>query len=117
MPILADVAIPVPHARAFTYEVPAALASAVRPGARVLCELGNRKALGVVLDVSQREAPTVRVEPIVSVVDADPVLPVELLSFLQQLGSYYLAPIGEVLRLALPAVERERARELSAQGE
>src|SRR5204863_4576812 len=39
------------------------------------------------------------------------------LKFVSELASYYLAPIGEVLRLALPALERERLRDLEAQGE
>src|SRR5262249_6684932 len=56
-------------------------------------------------------------KPLVSLVDETPVVPAELLSFLEALASYYLAPIGEVLRLALPALERERVREMEQQGE
>ncbi|AUX25711.1 primosome assembly protein PriA [Sorangium cellulosum] len=119
MPLLADVAVPVPLAQAFTYEVPAALAAEVRPGARVLCEFHRRKLLGVVLSVSERSAaidPS-RIKPLAALVDARPALPAELLSFLQELAAYYFAPIGEVLRLALPAIEREQVRALKAQAE
>ena len=35
-----------------------------------------------------------------------------LLAFLRDLAAYYFAPIGEVMRLALPPLERETAREL-----
>ncbi|WP_438015676.1 primosomal protein N' [Sorangium sp. So ce315] len=119
MPLLADVAVPVPLSQAFTYEVPAALAAEVRPGARVLCEFHRRKLLGVVLAVSERSTaidPS-RIKPLAALVDARPALPAELLSFLQELAAYYFAPIGEVLRLALPAIEREQVRALKAQGE
>ncbi|WP_437575535.1 replication restart helicase PriA [Sorangium sp. So ce887] len=119
MPLLADVAVPVPLSQAFTYEVPAALAGEVRPGARVLCEFHRRKLIGVVLAVSERSAaidPS-KIKPLAALVDARPALPAELLSFLQVLASYYFAPIGEVLRLALPAIEREQVRALKAQGE
>ncbi|WP_434042930.1 MULTISPECIES: replication restart helicase PriA [Sorangium] len=119
MPLLADVAVPVPLSQAFTYEVPAALAAEVRPGARVLCEFHRRKLLGVVLSVSERSTaidPS-RIKPLAALVDARPALPAELLSFLQELAAYYFAPIGEVLRLALPAIEREQVRALKAQGE
>ncbi|WP_437568605.1 replication restart helicase PriA [Sorangium sp. So ce542] len=119
MPLLADVAVPVPLSQAFTYEVPAALAGEVRPGARVLCEFHRRKLLGVVLAVSERSAaidPS-KIKPLAALVDARPALPAELLSFLQELAAYYFAPIGEVLRLALPAIEREQVRALKAQGE
>src|SRR5262249_38778182 len=50
-------------------------------------------------------------------VDAEPVLPAELLGFLQQLSDYYFAPIGEVLHLSLPALERDQVRALKAQGD
>ncbi|WP_437673064.1 replication restart helicase PriA [Sorangium sp. So ce131] len=119
MPLLADVAVPVPLSQAFTYEVPAALADGVRPGARVLCDFHRRKLLGVVLAVSERSAAIdpAKIKPLAALVDARPALPAELLSFLQELAAYYFAPIGEVLRLALPAIEREQVRALKAQGE
>src|SRR6185312_798768 len=118
MELLADVAVPIPLSHALTYGVPAALAASVRPGARVVCELGRRRVVGVVLRVGEREPPPgIAVKPLAALVDPDPVLPPELLGFLQDLGSYYLAPIGEVLRLALPALEREQVRALAAQGE
>jgi primosomal protein N' (replication factor Y) len=94
--------------------VDAALKDGVRRGARVLCELGRRKAVGVVLEVSDRasELPEARLKPILAVVDAEPALPEELLGFLQELARYYVAPIGDVMELALPAVERSAARSL-----
>ncbi|HEX3775160.1 MAG TPA: primosomal protein N' [Polyangiaceae bacterium] len=111
----ARVAIPVPLGQAFSYLVPAELAAGVRRGARVLCEFGKRRVLGVVLDVGT-EAPDVppeKLKPLRAVVDSEPVLPDELLSFLQELARYYIAPIGEVIELALPAVERTAAEALS----
>jgi primosomal protein N' (replication factor Y) len=118
VPWLADVAVPVPLARPFTYAVPDAMRETLRPGARVACEFGARRLVGVVLRVEEREAPAgAKIKPIRAVVDAEPVLPEELLRFLLELAHYYLAPIGEVLRLALPALEREQVRALSAQAE
>jgi primosomal protein N' (replication factor Y) (superfamily II helicase) len=117
MPLLADVAVPVPLSRAFTYAVPPELAAAIKPGARVVCELGKRRLVGVVLGVADRSLPGVKLKPIAAVVDPEPILPAELLAFLVQLGGYYFAPIGEVLRLALPAMERDQVRALGAQGE
>jgi primosomal protein N' (replication factor Y) len=116
--LVADVAVPVPLARAFSYAVPAAHATQVAPGARVVCELGRRRVVGVVLDVAEREpregAPPLK--PIAAVLDPEPILGPELLRFLVELASYYFAPIGEVLRLALPALERAEVRGLRDQG-
>ena len=112
--LLARVAVPVPLGQAFTYAVSAELAARVQRGARVLCEFGRRKLLGVVLDVGEREpdiAPE-KIKALGAVVAEEPVLSEELLSFLQELGRYYVAPIGEVIQLALPALERSAARAL-----
>src|SRR4051812_28690479 len=117
--LIADVAVPVPLGRPFSYSVPAALIASVSPGIRVLCQFGPRKTLGVVLDVSDREPAfdKSKLRPISAVVDSEPVLPAELLAFLRELSSYYLAPIGEVLRMALPALERTQVRALMAHDE
>ena len=116
----ARLAVPAPLGQAFSYLVPPELRGRVKRGARVLCELGRRKVLGVVLDVAERvpDIAVERMKPIVAVVDAEPVLPEELLSFLQELARYYVAPIGGAIELSLPAVERTAAELLKAtQGE
>lgn len=110
--LLAKVAVPVPLGRAFTYSVRPEIAASIRRGARVLCEFGSRKMLGVVLEVADREPEIAedKLKPVSQVVDPYPVLPDELLTFLQELARYYVAPIGGVIQLALPAVERSVAR-------
>jgi primosomal protein N' (replication factor Y) len=106
--LLASVAVPVPLGQAFTYQVLPAQAAACRRGMRVVCELGRRQLIGVVLQVADREPEiaVAKLKPLGRFVESEPALPEELLDFLIELSRYYLAPIGEVLRLALPAVER-----------
>src|SRR5258708_5519623 len=88
MPLLADVAVPVPLSRAFTYEVPAALAADVRPGARVICNFGPRRLVGVVLAVTDRPLPggSMKGRPIAAVLDPEPALPPALLVFFRPAG-------------------------------
>jgi primosomal protein N' (replication factor Y) (superfamily II helicase) len=110
----ARVAVPAPLGRAFTY---AALGTLPKPGSRVLIELGKRKCLGVVLDV--QVAPPLgvdprKIKPLLEVLDQDePTLPLELLDFLLELAKYYLAPLGEVMRLALPVLGKDEAERIS----
>ncbi len=103
---IAEVAIPVPLSRAFSYEVPSALEAEAVLGARVLVEFGRRKTLGVVVGFLEQSETTTALKPILRVVDSQPVVPLELLAFLKEIAAYYFAPLGEVLRLALPAVEK-----------
>jgi primosomal protein N' (replication factor Y) len=113
--VFASVAVPAPLARAFSYAVPAEIVAKVVPGARVLCEFGRRKVMGVVVDTTEDE-PDVersRIKPLLAVIDSEPALPAELLEFLRELSRYYLSPIGDVLRLALPHVQRGQLQSLS----
>jgi primosomal protein N' (replication factor Y) len=103
---LADVALPIPLPRALSYLVPETLD--VAPGRRVLCTLGARRVVGVVVGVRRGEPPA-QAKPLLAVLDGISV-PEDLLAFLGKLAAYYLAPIGEVMRLALPPVDRETAR-------
>ncbi|HEY6725359.1 MAG TPA: primosomal protein N' [Polyangiaceae bacterium] len=111
--------MPVPLGQAFTYSVPEATKVAPVRGARVLVEFGKRKLFGVVLDVSPTagdEVEPAKLKPVLAVIDTEPVVKSELLDFLLELARYYLAPIGEVLRLALPALERGSLEDLAEQG-
>ncbi len=104
--LLADVALPVSIATAFSYSIPPALAREVTPGMRVVCSFRRQRLSGVVVRVHEGEPPR-GVKPLGSVLPGT--LPLELVGFLSELAAYYFAPIGEVVRLALPPVDRETA--------
>src|SRR5262249_10877466 len=113
--LLADVALPVPLARIFSYEVPPALARSACVGARVTCAFGARRVVGVVLGLrGGGRRPGVKLTPLLAVIDGEPAVPADLLAFLRDVAAYYLAPVGEVVRLALPPIERDVAKTLAA---
>lgn len=85
---------------------------------RVVCEFGRRKIVGLAIEVSEQPPPGLepsRVKPLLAVLDSEPAIPRELLTFLQALAAYYVAPVGEVMRMALPALERSQANERETQ--
>lgn len=109
----ARVVLPIPLGQAFTYKIPGDFSG--KQGCRVLVELGRRKVLGVLMELDcepPAHLPQEKIKPIKQLLDETPVLFPELQSFLQELARYYLAPIGEVFRLALPALERGTAEQL-----
>jgi primosomal protein N' (replication factor Y) len=110
--MLVEVAVPAPLTHSLTYRVPPLLAGGVEPGSRVLVELGRRRMLGVVLSVTAKAPEGVRLKEVLDVIDREPVLPAELLRFMMELASYYFAPIGEVMKLALPALDRDEAEKI-----
>lgn len=101
LPAIISVAIPVPLDTTFHYLVPSRLADAVQPGKRVLVPFGRRTVTGYVLEkvaVSGEQLKEVR-----EVLDEDPLFTSEELDFFRWCASYYLHPLGEVLKAALPA--------------
>jgi primosomal protein N' (replication factor Y) len=99
MPEYCDVALPVPLDMVFTYRVPAEATPVV--GGRVLVPFRQQRLTGIVVELHDRE-PSVKIKPILSVLDVAPVLDEPLLRIGRWIADYYLAPLGEVFRTMLP---------------
>ena len=95
-----DVALPVPLHRTFTYAVPGDLP--LNLGSCVHVSFGRRKLSGFVVGFPDTP-PDAEIKPVESVESDDLSLPAELLELGRWVSDYYLAPLGEVLRAALPA--------------
>ena len=101
MTSLIDVALPVGVDKAFTYRVPEELKDDAVPGVRVLVPFGPKHAVGLVLGPAAG-APPPGLKSIREVLDSGPILSPELMELCRWIGSYYVTPIGEVLKAALP---------------
>ena len=101
---LISVALPVGLDRAFTYAVPDEWTSVPEPGARVLVPFGARGLVGVVRDVPGEPAEKIRrVEETLDPPGAPSLTP-GLVRLCEWVQDYYVAPVGEVYRLALPGL-------------
>lgn len=108
MSLFADVVFALPLARAFTYAVPEGLRGRVRPGSRVLVPFGPRTATGFVVRTHD-QTPPAEAKAIFELVDADPIIPPDLLSLTDRLSRRYLSSQGEMLRTAVPPSLSRRA--------
>src|ERR1700730_14324826 len=100
MGLFCDVALPVPLDQTFTYAV-----NGVVPvvGARVLVPFSGQKLIGVVVRVHENApAEGFEIKPVQQVLDDGGLLPDELMKLAEWIASYYVAPLGEVLRGMLP---------------
>lgn len=111
-----QVAVPVPLRRLFTYAVPKALAAQVSLGVRVAVPFGNRKLAAYVVADEVAPDAAMKVRPIAAVLDSEPLFPPELFTFLLAAADYYMHPLGEVLRVAAPAVSSRSVAQLRASG-
>lgn len=100
--LYADVILPVPLQGLFTYAVPDGMSVGV--GKRVLVTFGRSKSyLAVVARVHDVKPEGYTVKPIAQVMDSGPIVTDTQLKLWQWLSDYYLSPIGEVYKAALPA--------------
>ena len=100
----ADLILPLPLQGTFTYALPLAMQSTVQVGMRVLVPFGRNKTyLGIVARLHEVQPQGYEVKNVTQLMDAEPIVTDQQLKLWQWIADYYLAPIGEVYKAALPA--------------
>ena len=98
----ADVILPVPLQGLFTYTVPEGMT--VGEGMRVLVGFGRSKTyIGLVARVHHVKPQGYEVKPIQQQIDQQPMVTPQQLQLWHWICDYYLSPIGEVYKTALPS--------------
>ena len=89
----------------FTYSVPQALEGQVRVGVRVLVPFGRSKTYVGIVDKSSVncQLSDVKYKDVLQILDASPILTDCQLRLWQWISDYYMSPIGEVYKAALPS--------------
>ena len=78
--------------------------SAVRVGMRVLVPFGRSKTyLGIVARLHDERPQGYEVKSVAQLMDSEPIITPQQLQLWQWIADYYLAPIGDVYKAALPA--------------
>ncbi|MBO7573205.1 MAG: primosomal protein N' [Bacilli bacterium] len=94
----------------------------IKKGVRVLVEFNHREIVGYVIDVEESNLKIEQIEEqsgyqlseIISIIDKEPLLDDELLTLLDDVSSYYLAPKISVLQAMLPPSLSPRKSSLKA---
>ena len=88
----------------FTYSVPSSLEEQVLRGVRVLVPLGRNKTyVGIVSEKHHRAPEGYQTKDILQVLDVTPILLDSQLRLWHWIADYYMSPIGEVYKAALPS--------------
>ena len=100
--VYADIILPLPLEGVFTYSVPDGMTAVVMPGMRVVVPFGrSKKYIGVVLR-THGEKPSFDVKDILSLPDPHPIVTGLQLRLWQWIADYYMSPLGDVFKAALP---------------
>ncbi|AGA78630.1 replication restart helicase PriA [Echinicola vietnamensis] len=100
----ADVILPVPIPRMFTYRIPRTMEKSIGIGHRVIVQFGRKKVLtGIIGKVHQKPPKDYETKAILEVLDDQPVVNPLQIKFWFWMAEYYCCQIGEVMNAALPS--------------
>ena len=97
-----NVAISLPVMKSYTYKIPEHFNNACLPGMRVLVPFGRRRVTGYILS-GQKECKTFKAKKIIDILDDHPLFPESEIAFFKWISNYYIHPLGDVIKTALPS--------------
>ena len=102
--MFADIILPVPVGGLFTYSIPALLQAKAAFGMRALVPFGRSKHyVGIIARIHEQQPEGYEVKDIEQILDDTPILLPDQYSLWQWIADYYMSPIGEVYKAALPS--------------
>jgi len=96
-----NIAFNLPLEQLFTYSIPEEYIGIIKPGMRVLAPLGNKDITGIAVSLSDCTELN-KIKPFKKLLDSEPIVSDEMMSFCKWISSYYICPLGEVLFAAVP---------------
>jgi primosomal protein N' (replication factor Y) len=100
----ADVLLPIAIGKAYTYSVPEELIAQLRFGHQVEVTFGrNKRYAGLVVRIHQEAPEGHQAKPLLSIIDARPLITEPQLRLWQWMAAYYCCTIGEVMNTAVPS--------------
>jgi primosomal protein N' (replication factor Y) len=100
----ADVILPLPLHDLFTYAVPAEMQDKIGTGLRVVVPFGRKKYYTAIIKAIHNNAPEhIEVKEIHSLIDSHAVVNEQQLTLWEWISFYYLSPLGDVYKAALPS--------------
>jgi len=100
----ADIILPLPLEGFFTYAIPQSLKDRVAFGMRVVVPFGtSKKYIGIIARLHDEKPKGYAVKDIEMLLDERPILQENQFRLWQWIADYYMSPIGEVYKAAIPA--------------
>jgi primosomal protein N' (replication factor Y) len=101
--LFAEMLLPVPIPKLFTYRVPYALNEKISIGQRAIVQFGDRKILtGVVANITDKPPRDHEAKYILEILDEFPSVTEQQFKLFRWIADYYLCTMGEVMNAALP---------------
>ena len=99
-----EVILPIPLDQKFTYFVSKQEFDFIKPGMRIIVPFGKTKFLtAIAYSVHQEFEGSFELKSIHQIIDNSPVVNEDQIKFWDWISKYYMCPIGDVLKAALPS--------------
>ncbi|MFD2514309.1 primosomal protein N' [Pontibacter locisalis] len=102
--LFADVILPLPLPKLYTYRIPFDMNDDVMVGARVIVQFGSKKVLSCIVAEIHENAPAdYQAKYILDALDDKPIITTPQLKLFKWIADYYMCTLGEVINAALPS--------------
>ena len=98
-----DVILPLPLEGMFTYAIPEGMEAKVVFGVRVAVSFGKNKAYTAIAVRTHDHEPDFKYKYITDIIDDNPILLDKQMKLWQWISEYYLSPLGDIYKAALPS--------------
>jgi primosomal protein N' (replication factor Y) len=100
--LFAEVLLPVPIPRCFTYKVPDFATPRLRKGFRVIVQFGRKILTGIIWELHKNTPQVYEPKFLLDIIDDDPVLSDQQTELFDWMARYYMCTPGEVMNVGLP---------------
>lgn len=101
--IFAEIIIPVPVKGTFTYEIPISMAEHAKVGQSVTVQFGAKKLYtGIIASLTPEPPEGFNIKSVLNIADIEPTVTEKQLELWQWTANYYMCPIGDVYKAAVP---------------
>lgn len=97
-----EVAVILPVNQTYVYAIPGAFRADACPGMRVLVPFGRRRVTGYIL-AEKKESGPYKTKDVLDLLDDHPLFPESDIAFFKWVSGYYIYPLGETIKAAMPA--------------
>lgn len=101
--LFADLILPLPLQDTYTYAIPQDMESSIKCGCRVVVQFGAKKVYTAIVDRIHDQRPAFdNIKSITELLDTHPIINEKQMAFWKWIASYYMCPLGDVYKAALP---------------
>jgi primosomal protein N' (replication factor Y) len=100
--LFAEVLLPVPIPKCFTYKLPDIFLDQIHIGSRVIVQFGRKILTGIIWDIHKNQPTAYEPKFMLDIIDDYPIISEKQIDLFNWMAQYYMCTPGEVMNVGLP---------------